>query len=370
MRAAVEDAMDTRPIEIDGSLGEGGGQILRSSLALSLVTGRPFRAIRIRAGRSKPGLLRQHLTALEAATAIGAADVQGGQLGSQELSFAPTTIRSGDYGFAVGSAGSATLVLQTVLPALMLADGPSSLVVEGGTHNPFAPPFDFLERSFLGVLRQMGPNVRATLERPGFYPAGGGRFRVDIEPVSRLSRIDLLERGELIERRAVARVSNLSPKIAKRELALLAGGLSWSEDAFTVEPVRDAVGPGNVVTVELTSEHVVEVFTGFGRRGASAETVARELVREVREYLVAGVPVGPYLADQLLLPFALAGGGSFRTTRPTRHTHTNAEIIARFVDVDVAIEREDRTVWRVDVRAQAPEQRATRQDESQAGEKR
>ena len=181
--------MSDGPLKIDCSMGEGGGQILRSSLALSLVMGRSIRIEKIRAGRKKPGLLRQHLTAARAAAEIGRAQVRGVELGSEELEFAPGVVVPGEYRFAVGSAGSATLVLQTVLPALLTASGPSQLVLEGGTHNPMAPPFDFLEKAFLPCIRRMGPRVEATLTRPGFYPAGGGAFEVAIEPVERLELV-------------------------------------------------------------------------------------------------------------------------------------------------------------------------------------
>jgi len=337
----------TEVVEIDGSLGEGGGQILRSSLALSLVTGRPFRIRKLRAGREKPGLLRQHLTAVQAASEIGAARVEGGVIGSQELSFSPEVIRPGSYRFAVGTAGSATLVLQTVLPALMVADSPSELVMEGGTHNPFAPPFDFLERVFLPILGRMGPRVVVELDRPGFYPAGGGRFRVAIEPVPRLGRLDLLERGEIVARQARARVSNLSRGIAERELEVVRGALSWNPEWLAVEEVRNATGPGNIITVEIESQGIRELFTGFGRREAPAERVAMDVVGEVREYLASGAPVGPHLADQLLVPMAIAGEGTFRTVRPTRHTQTNIEIIRMFLDVEIEARKDDSSQWMI-----------------------
>jgi RNA 3'-terminal phosphate cyclase (ATP) len=196
----------------------------------------------------------------------------------------------------------------------------------------------------------MGPKIRAELERPGFHPAGGGRFRVTIEPAQHLSLIDLLDRGELVARRAVARVSNLPSHIADRELATVSKGLSWSADCLQAEQIRGATGPGNVLTLEVESEHVTELFTGFGRRGANAEQVAEDVIEEVREYLASGAPVGPYLADQLLVPFALAGGGSYRTVPPTRHTLTNIEVVRMFLDVEIAVKGEDRHVWRIDVR--------------------
>src|SRR5712675_2047994 len=163
-------------ITIDGSEGEGGGQILRTSLALSLVTGQPFRMERIRAKRQKPGLLRQHLTAVEAAKTVGRAEATGGALNSQTLEFNPGPVTPGNYRFAVGTAGSATLVFQTVLPALLTASGHSTLTLEGGTHNPLAPPFDFLARSFTPLIHGMGPTVELELRTPGFFPAGGGCF--------------------------------------------------------------------------------------------------------------------------------------------------------------------------------------------------
>ena len=205
-------------ITIDGSEGEGGGQILRTALALSLVTGRPFRIDGIRAGRRKPGLMRQHLTAVQGAAQVSGARVSGGDLGSRTLSFEPSQVRGGEYRLAVGTAGSATLVLQTVLPALLLAREPSRLTLEGGTHNPYAPPFDFLARTFLPILRRMGASIDVRLEMHGFYPAGGGRFAVAIEPCAALGRLSLLERGATrVTARAI--VASLPETIAKRELS-------------------------------------------------------------------------------------------------------------------------------------------------------
>src|SRR5262245_12662687 len=178
-------------IVIDGSEGEGG----RTSLALSLVTGQPFRIERIRAKRQKPGLLRQHLTAVEAAKAVGCAEVAGAEMKSQTLEFRPGAVAPGNYRFAVGTAGSAKLVLQDVLPALLTASGRSTLTLEGGTHNPLAPLFDFVARSFMPLIHKMGPSVELALQAPGFYPAGGGRFHARIEPAKRLSPLALNERG-------------------------------------------------------------------------------------------------------------------------------------------------------------------------------
>ncbi len=335
---------------IDGSQGEGGGQILRSSLALSLVTGQPFCIDKIRANRSKPGLLRQHLTAVRAAAEVGRAEVSGAELCSPQLRFHPGTITAGDYHFAVGTAGSATLVLQTVLPALLTAAGPSRLILEGGTHNPWAPPFDFLERSFLPLINRMGPSVTARLERPGFYPAGGGRFEVAITPADRLQPLQLLERGEIRRRQATARVAGIPRSVADREIKAVRDLLSLSREQLHTEVISNSIGPGNVLLIEFESEAVSEVFCGFGRRRMPAETVAEETVREARRYLAAPVPVGTHLADQLLLPLALSGGGAFCTLAPTQHTLTNIAVIQRFMNISIEIHKQARDCWRVDIK--------------------
>lgn len=319
-------------ITIDGSSGEGGGQILRTSLALSLVTGQAFRIQNIRAGRQKPGLLRQHLTAVEAAAMVGDAAVDGAALGSKELVFKPGKVRPGDYRFAVGTAGSATLVLQTVLPALIIGKEPSRLTLEGGTHNPHAPPFDFLDRVFLPLLERMGPQISTKLERAGFFPAGGGRFSVEISPVEKLTPLILQSRGESKGRSARAIISNLSPGVANRELKVVSEKLGWPRECLHVEDV-ESTGPGNALTLELAFENITEVFTGFGERGVLAETVAENAIQEVRDYLASGVPVGEHLADQLLIPLALAGSGSFLTGKLSRHTRTNIDVISKFIPV-------------------------------------
>ncbi len=335
-------------ITIDGSYGEGGGQILRTALALSLVTGKPFSINNIRAGRKKPGLMRQHLTAVNAAVEIGDAAIEGNRIGSQAFRFEPVTVKSGNYRFAIGSAGSCTLVFQTILPALLIAGEPSEIILEGGTHNPFAPPFDFLEKAFLPVINRMGPAVRAVLEKPGFYPAGGGRFKVSVDPAG-MNRIDLIERGKVIGRRARAAVANLPVSIANRELKVIRDELEWAREQLAVVDVEDSQGPGNILSVEIVSENVTEVFTGFGQKGISAEKVAKRTVRTVREYLAADVPVGRYLADQLLLPMAMAGGGKFWTLSPTKHTSTNAEIIKKFIDVEIAVNERDQNQWEIEI---------------------
>ena len=334
-------------LTIDGSAGEGGGQILRTALALSTVTGKPFRIEKIRAGRPKPGLLRQHLTAVKAAAEISGAKVTSAELGSADLTFSPGTVAAGEFTFAVGTAGSTTLVLQTVLPALITASGPSKLVLEGGTHNPAAPPFDFLAKSFLPLINRMGPTVNAELKRPGFYPAGGGRIDVSITPAPQLLPLDMLERGAIRSTTARAIVANLPRSIAVREVALLGRLLSIPEDLLIVEEIKGAPGPGNAVAVEVVTETHAEVFTGFGELNVRAEAVATKVAQEARAYIAAGVPVGRYLADQLLIPMALSGAGKFRTGPLSRHTTTNIDVIRMFLDVSIDLVEEPKRTWAI-----------------------
>jgi RNA 3'-terminal phosphate cyclase (ATP) len=328
-------------ILIDGSEGEGGGQVLRNALALSLITGQPFRIDKIRANRSRPGVMRQHVTAVEAACAIGGAECEELAIGASTLAFTPGKVQPGDHRFAVGTAGSTSLVLQTVLPPLMLADAPSRLVLEGGTHNIHAPPFDFIARVFLPILARMGPRVTARLVRPGFYPAGGGRIEVEIDPCPALQPIELLERGALRRVEARALVAALPGDIAVRELAAVEAVLGWPEESRRIEQLPERVGPGNILMLEAEFEHVTEMASGFGQLGVPAQHVGEKAAKRMAGYLASTAAVGPHLADQLLLPMALAGGGIVSTVKPTQHTRTAAAIIERFLDRRILIEEAD-----------------------------
>lgn len=334
-------------LELDGSEGEGGGQVLRTALSLSMITGTPFRIDGIRGKRSKPGLLRQHLTAVQAAAAISGAEVQGAALGSQTLSFAPGPIRGGDYRFAIGTAGSCTLVLQTVLPALWFADTASNVLVSGGTHNRAAPPADFLIRCWLPLLQRMGVQQSISLQRHGFYPAGGGEVAAMVTPVAALQSLSLMARGERLTMRAEALVAGVADSVARRELERVAAQML--DVAGVVRELPSREGPGNVLMLEVVHAGLTELFTGFGEKGVSAEMVADAAAREARHYLASAAAVGEHLADQLLLPMALAGSGSFTAVVASSHLLTNKLVIEKFLPVDIRLQVQESGLVQVDV---------------------
>ena len=331
-------------ITIDGSEGEGGGQILRTALALSALTGTPVRIERIRERRPKPGLQCQHLVAVQAAARVCGGQVDGAELHGRELTFTPQAPIAGTYEFDIGTAGSTTLVLQTVLPILLHADGSSTVVIRGGTHNGMSPPVEFLQDSFLPVLHRIGINAEVTLERHGFYPAGGGAIRATIQPWGAQAPLELMERGKAIDRRAEVVLANLPAHVATREAMGFKHALHWSH-AEVDEREVEAHGPGNVVLARLRFAHITARFSAVGELRKSAEQVAAECAKQVRRYLAGEAPVCEHLADQLLLPLALGAGGRFRTCEPSEHARTNSDIIARFLGPQVAWTEEGAGTW-------------------------
>jgi RNA 3'-terminal phosphate cyclase (ATP) len=320
-------------IELDGSAGEGGGQILRTSLTLAMITGRPFRIRQIRARRSKPGLMRQHLVAVQAAAEICGAQVSGAQVGSQELEFKPGKVRGGDYRFAIGTAGSCTLVLQTILPALLAADRPSTLHLSGGTHNPMAPPVQFLQRAWCRHLAEMGAEIDVRLERYGFYPAGGGEVSASVTPCARLRPRTWMARGERKAAYAECIIAGVPGRVAQRELECVGKAMNWNGEQLFNRTLPAEQGPGNALMLTLEYEHTTEVFTAFGEKSVSAENVARHAVQRARQYLATQAAVAEYLGDQLMLPLALAGGGGFTVDEVSMHARTNAQVIELFLPV-------------------------------------
>lgn len=338
-------------LTIDGSYGEGGGQILRTSLALSLVTGKPFKLINIRANRTNPGLQQQHLTAVKAAATISDATVEGDSKTSQSLVFEPGKVKPGTYNFDIGTAGSTTLVFQTILPPLMMCSEKSNLTFTGGTHNPHAPPFDYVNETYVRTLEQFGPVVKLELGRLGFYPPGGGMFSAVVKPVEKLETVELLRRGKTLRRCARSLLVRLSQRIGQKELDYVRNNMpDWGGGELRLDVSDNAVSAGNALTIQFECEYVTETFTAVGTRGLPAEKVAENAVSYARRYTESTAAVGEFLADQILIPFALAGAGSFTADMITSHTETNIDTIKKFLDVDIKVLNEE-THHRIDIKS-------------------
>ncbi len=344
--------MSNSSLSIDGSHGEGGGQILRTSLALAMWTGRPLHLHRIRTGRAKPGLRRQHLACVEAAARLCHAEIHGAHVGSQELAFRPGPITGGVIEIDIGTAGSTTLVVQTILVPAIAAGVALRAVIRGGTHNPLAPPFEFLERVWLPHLRAMGAEVSLTLDQHGFASGGApanrrdpsarggdpalGQLTLEVRASGALRPIERLDPGPVVARHATAILSRLPTHVADREHGVVQQRLGFRRDECAIREVRAAV-PANVLMLEIERAGGRELVTAYGEKGLRAEAVAERACDQLAAYLAAGVPVGEHLADQLLLPLAVAGGGRFRSLRPSLHTTTNIATIQAFLDVAIDV---------------------------------
>jgi len=335
-------------VEIDGSFGEGGGQILRSSLSLSMLLQQPLVIKNIRAGREKPGLMRQHLTAVNAAAEICGAELKGAKISSLKLEFYPGKVKTGDYKFDIGTAGSTTLVLQTLLPVLILGEGESNITLGGGTHNQNSPPLDFLEKSFFKQISKMGPEITVDVDKYGFFPIGGGRFSVNIKPVNKLKSLDVLSRGKNISKTAYSYSSGIDENIGQKEMKIVKGKLGWAKEDCISQMV-DSPGPGNVVLLIDENENSSEVFTGFGRKNYRLLKVTLDAIKEYTNYVKCDVPVYKHLADQLIIPMALAGKGSFITSKPSLHTFTNVEVVKKFLGIDITIDKLNEKQWKISV---------------------
>ena len=334
-------------IELDGAAG--GGQVLRSALSLSLVTGKGFRLSSVRGKRPKPGLMRQHLTCVLAAVEVSGGGAEGAELSSQDVVFRPGEVAAGNYHFAIGTAGSTTLLAQTLLPAFWASGNEVSLVLEGGTHNPMAPTAEFLQRVFLPMVEKMGGKAELTLERPGFAPAGGGEIRLRVPSGTSLRPIELLERGAEVGRGLECVLAHVKDSVARRELGEALDGLAWDRECSQVIDMSESSGAGNVLAAEIEYENVRERVTAFGAYGKRAKQVSREVVRGIKDYLGSGAVVGRRLGDQLLLPMALAGGGRFVTMAASNHLLTNAAVIEAFLPLSVSIEERERGACLVEI---------------------
>jgi len=314
--------------------------MLRTALSLAMVTGQPFRMTNIRGKRHKKGLMRQHLTCVKAACEISDGTADGAEIGSTELVFCSGKPRAGSYRFAIGTAGSTSLLFQTLLPALLHADGPSTLRLEGGTHNPMAPPFEFIDRVFLPALRRMGVDAKISLLESGFAPVGGGVIECEIQPCRQLRGIDLHGRGELTFTRLRVPIRNLPLAIGER---ILAAALAEFPCADALVEVREP-GPGRGVCClcEANFENAVELTSTFGETNITAERVGTRAGKSIQDFVGSGVPVGRWLADQLLLPMAMAGCGSFTTMVLDEHVPANISVIEKFLPVKFQIDSSGR----------------------------
>ena len=338
VQAPLVSNMET--VFVDGSTGEGGGQILRTSLALSCITSKSLHIENIRAARRNPGLGKQHLSCVQAACRICDGQCQGATKGSKVLDFQPGSLQSGDFYFDIGSAGSATLVIQTVLPALFLADKSSTITVTGGTHNPMAPPFDFLCETFLPAIATGGFQGNCKLIKHGFFPAGGGKITFDVQPWQKQPPrvINLCQPSKQFQIHARIYTAKLPAHIAQRqEQLLLQGGLNI-ENIEHIE-VTDSDGPGNCVMIWFCSSSRKTVFTAFGMRQKPSQEVVSEVVNLAGDFLVGGAAIDRFLADQILIYMAISKAGSYTTNELSAHLLTNMGIIKQFLPVDFRVEQ-------------------------------
>ncbi|CAM2007217.1 RNA 3'-terminal phosphate cyclase [Acanthopleuribacter pedis] len=336
-------------IVIDGSLGEGGGQVVRSAVALSVLTQKPIQINNVRAKRKKPGLMRQHMTAVRAAATLCGAEIDNVQLGSHGFRFQPGRVKAGRYHFPIGTAGSTTLVLQTILYPLLAADGPCVAVIEGGTHNPKAPTVEFIQRTFVPMLQRMGAEISVRLERRGYVPAGGGRIVLETQPIQQWQPLHLKDGHETVERTARAWVAQLPAKIGTQQMGKMQQLLEIPKTHCFVHEVRDSLAPGNSFEVAIQGNQVHETFSAIGRINVRSRFLAAEIFKEIKAFLAAGVPVGEHLADQLLIPAALAGAGSFYTVTPSLHTHTNMDVIRHFLPIRFETEAVREDAYRISI---------------------
>ena len=338
--SVVPFIMSKTILEIDGSLGEGGGQVLRTSLALSLITGQPFRLRKIRAGRAKPGLAAQHLMSVKAAAEIGQAKVRGAQLGSCELQFEPGTVSAGDYHFKIGTAGATSLVLHTIYLPLALAGGESTITIEGGTHVKASPCFDFLARTWAAYMKALDIPIDLHLDRVGFYPRGGGMIRARIGPAPKIRSFAGMTTKTITKATIFYGTAGLPSHVGERLVQQATSELQTLGLEIETHQENWQGGPGCMLGIELPTAPAPTFFFGLGERGKPAEAVAREAVEQVTSFLLLETfGVDEHSADQLLLPLALSDGTSqFSVASISSHLLTNAAVIQRFVYCSIRCE--------------------------------
>lgn len=320
-------------IIIDGSHGEGGGQILRSSLALSMITGQAIDVRNIRAGRPKPGLCPQHLTCVKAAASVCGAQLEGSEPSSQHLIFVPGKVRSGHYNLAIGTAGSVMLVFQTIFLPLALSEGTSEVIFEGGTHVPWSPCFHYIDSVFRPAVSAMGLSFEMELVKWGYYPKGGGIVKIKILPLKTLSTFrPACQREEKVCVKAISATSRLPEHVRKRQSAQTRSVLEGREVKVEIEEIEgSATCPGSLLFCWISSQGRYGGFTGLGAKGKPAEKVADEAVSGLLDFLDSGAACDKYLSDQMLLPAVLADGESHWSINSiSKHLLTNVWVTECF----------------------------------------
>ncbi|RJQ15001.1 MAG: RNA 3'-phosphate cyclase [Nitrospiraceae bacterium] len=324
-------------VEIDGSFGEGGGQILRTALGLSCVTGKEFRIFNIRKERKKPGLMPQHMTCVNAASGICNARVSGNGTGSTELSFVPGRVRHGSFFFDIKTAGSSSLVFQTVLPPLLFADQPSHVTIRGGTHVPLSPSYHYIAEIFVPMLDRLGVKIGPSISIYGFYPKGGGEVRFNIHPIGKIKGVNAVSKGRLLSIAGYSAVSNLPRHIAERQKSAVMQSLSPLHADIDVIDVPSP-GQGTFVFLRGEYENSLTGFSALGARGKPAEEVGREAAALFKDFHDAPICLDPHLADQMVIYLSLSREESTFTTRITQHLVTNLWVIEKFLKMRYQLE--------------------------------
>jgi RNA 3'-terminal phosphate cyclase (ATP) len=329
---------------VNGAYGEGGGQILRTTLSLSALLKIPVRIESIRANRKKPGLMPQHLTAVKALQAICQARVEGAFIGSRALTFEPARPRAGEYHFDVGTAGAISLILQTLLLPLAFAGSESLIHLTGGTHVPWSPPIHYLEMVFLPVLLRIGVQVEINLIKWGWYPQGGGMIQARIKPAEKLKPLSLGQPWKPNRIKVICASSHLPGHIRERERHRVEEHLRQKDLTADYDLTEGhSPGQGNMVFIAATGEAGSAGFTSMGQRGKKAELVAEEAVDTLLAFLESGASVEEHLADQLVPYLALAEGPSeILIQKISSHLETNLWVVRHFFQEEIKLGEEGR----------------------------